>query len=124
MANSAQAGSGAGAPAKTTSTTPPPPAKGPADSGSGKPVIGNKTTEEKPSPAATPKKISSSELLTLTWVVLAILTANIIVGVLMIWGDREIWVWARVVFSLGVLSGLLIFASMLIYVIGRIRMEE
>jgi hypothetical protein len=74
--------------------------------------------------ASSENQLSSSQLLTLTRVVLTVLIANIIVGTIMIWCDHEIRVWARVVFSLGVTTALLILACVLVSFMGRIRMEE
>jgi hypothetical protein len=69
-------------------------------------------------------KVSTGRLLSLLWVVFAALIGSIIVGVMTISGEHDIWIWARVVFSLGVFAGLLIFACTLLFVVGKLRLEE
>ena len=74
--------------------------------------------------AAIENQLSSSQLLKLTWTVLLVLTANILVGTIMIWRSHEIWIWARVVFSLGVTAALLILDCILIYRMGKTGRED
>lgn len=78
-----------------------------------------------PAAAATNSaRVSTGNLLPLLWVVFLALVSTIIVGVVTISGEHDVWIWARVVFSLGVFVGLLIFACTLLFVVGKLRMEE
>ena len=74
-----------------------------------------------PVAAVNTSKVSSRQLLVLTWLVVLTLIAEITITT---WRQPEIWIWERVVLSLGALAGLLILACVLISTMGRIRMDE
>lgn len=96
-----------------------------ANAGRSAPVDGGNELAKGLGGIASPvNQLSSSQLLTLTWAVLLVLMANIVVGTIMIWRSHEVWIWARVVFSLGVTAALLILDCMLIYRMGKIGMED
>ena len=73
--------------------------------------------------AAARDKVTTKQLLVLTWVVLIALAVNIVAGMFWVSAVSDNLMWARLFYSLAVSLGLMILVCFLLYLLSRIRME-